>query len=77
VPEELLIADPVIKGLAGSSGGSRDLGSFSMGELELGYEPPVIFGQMLWTSLCCVGWWDSQESLHKIIGVRDVLCISN
>jgi hypothetical protein len=55
VREELPIADPVIKGLVGSSGGSRDLGLFSMGEVELGYELPVIFGQILWTSLCCVG----------------------
>jgi hypothetical protein len=55
VPEELLITGPVIKGLAGSSGGSRDLGSCGMGEVELGYEPPVIFGQILWMSLCCVG----------------------
>jgi hypothetical protein len=54
VPKELPIAGPVIKGLAGSSGGSRDLGSFGMGEVELGYESPVIFGQILWTSLCCV-----------------------
>jgi hypothetical protein len=55
VPEELPIAGPVIKGLAGSSGGSRDLGSFGMGKVEIGCEPLVIFGQILWTSLCCVG----------------------
>jgi hypothetical protein len=41
--EPSICCGPVIKGLAGSSGGSRDLRSCGMGEAELGYRPPAIF----------------------------------